>query len=343
MRWFAPFLYPFSIVYDVITTVRNRLYDTALKPVARFDVPVIGVGNLSVGGTGKTPMIEYLIRLFAGEFRVATLSRGYGRKTRGIRIASEKDNAATIGDEPLQFYRKFKDKAVVAVGEERALAIPYILHEHTDREVILLDDAFQHRRVQPSFQILLTDYNNLFTSDLLLPAGRLREARRGSARADAIVVTKCPPTISDDEMIRIESSIRRYSKKAVFFTKICYGNILPATAGAPYKFEKVVLVSGIADPSLLERYITTHYQLVRHYSFKDHHSYSVADLTNISGAAAEAGAVVVTTEKDLVKMDVEIFLKSSVPLFYLPIEIEFLKNGKEFDEMVLNAARSYAS
>ena len=144
-------------------------------------------------------------------------------------------------------------------------------------------------------------------------------------------------------MIRIESSIRRYSKKAVFFTKICYGNILPVTTGAPYKFEKVVLVSGIADPSLLEHYINSHYDLVTHFSFKDHHTYSLTDLTNICDAATQAGAVVVTTEKDVVKIDDSVFLKASVPLFYLPIEIEFLKNGKEFDEMVLNAARSYAS
>lgn len=342
MRWFAPLLYPFAILYDAITSVRNRLYDTGVKPAAKFDIPVIGVGNLSVGGTGKSPMIEYLIRLFWPQFKVATLSRGYGRKTRGFRIAGAGDNAFTLGDEPFQFHRKFKDKAVVAVGEDRAFAIPNILQGYPDRDVILLDDAFQHRRVQPCFQILLTDYNNLFVSDYLLPAGRLRESKRGAARADVVVVTKCPPHVSDDEMMDIERSIREYTKKAVFFTKICYGNILPVTPGSPYKFDKTILVSGIAHPGPLEEYVRLNHALVRHFAFSDHHVYSERDIKNICGAAASSGAVVVTTEKDVVKMHVDTFSRSSVALFYLPIEIEFLKNGKDFDEMVLNAVRTYA-
>lgn len=342
MKWYSPLLFPFSVVFDVITRVRNRLYDTGAKPIAKFDIPVIGVGNLSVGGTGKSPMIEYLIRLLSPEFKVATLSRGYGRKTRGIRIAKVGDNAATIGDEPLQFYSKFRDKAVVAVGEERALAIPYILQECPDRNVILMDDAFQHRRVQPSFQILLTDHNNLFVKDYLLPAGRLRESRIGAARANVIVVTKCPALLSDDEMIKIESSIRKYTKRAVFFTKICYGTALPVTPLAPYKVEKVILVSGLANPAPLEDYIRRHYQVIQHFAFADHHMYSQKDMNDICQVALKAGAVVLTTEKDVVKMDAEVFRSASVALLYMPIEIEFLKNGKDFDEMLLNAVRSYA-
>ncbi|HEY9487126.1 MAG TPA: tetraacyldisaccharide 4'-kinase, partial [Chryseosolibacter sp.] len=342
MRFLTPLLYPFSVIYDAITSILNRLYDTGARPSAKFDLPVIGVGNLSVGGTGKTPMIEYLIRLFADRYKVATLSRGYGRRTSGGRIAGEHDNAGTVGDEPYQFYRKFKDKVVVAVGEERVFAIPHILHQHPEVQIILLDDAFQHRRVQPSFQILLTDFNNLFVNDLLLPAGRLRESKRGAARADVIVVTKCPPNITDDRMLEIESAIRKYSKKAVFFSKICYGNILPASGVSPYKPENVILVSGIANHFPLEEYVRQNYQLVKHFAFADHHAYSKKDLQMICEAAAKAGAVVVTTEKDLVKMDLAVFRNSSITLQYLPIEIEFLKNGKEFDEMVLNVVRSYA-
>jgi tetraacyldisaccharide 4'-kinase len=342
MRWFAPLLFPFSILYDAITSVRNRLYDTGVKPVARFDVPVISVGNLSVGGTGKTPMIEYLIRLFSPEYKVATLSRGYGRKTRGIRIAEEADNPGTIGDEPFQFFRKFSGRAVVAVGEERALAIPYILHERPDTNLLLLDDAFQHRRVLPSFQILLTEYHNLFVSDYLLPAGRLRESKRGVARADVIVVTKCPATITDDDMISTESAIRKYARKPVFFTKICYGNVLPVTAASPYKFERIVLVSGIANPSPLKEYLKRNYEVVKHFDFADHHAYSTRDHQDICEATAQSSAVVVTTEKDVVKMDPEVFRRAGISLYYLPIEVEFVKNGKEFDEMVLNAARTHA-
>jgi tetraacyldisaccharide 4'-kinase len=342
MSILTPLLFPFAVLYDAVTTIRNRLYETGVRPSARFEIPVVGVGNLSVGGTGKTPMIEYLIRLFGDEYRVATLSRGYGRKTRGMRIATPRDNAETIGDEPFQFYRKFKDKVAVAVGEERAFAIPYILSEHPDINLILLDDAFQHRRVKPGFQILLTDYNNLFVDDFLLPAGRLRESKRGAARADAIVVTKCPPAIGDDEMISIESSIRRYSSRAVFFSRIGYGHLLPVTEVAPYKPEKVILVSGIANTVPLEAYIARNYELVRHFSFADHHRYSKADIDAICEAAATTGAVVVTTEKDMVKMNTETFRSASVYLHYLPIEIEFLKDGKEFDELVINAVRTYA-
>lgn len=335
-------LFPFAIAYDAVTSIRNRLYDTGAKPGATFDMAVISVGNLSAGGTGKTPMIEYLIGLLAGEAHIATLSRGYGRSTKGIRIAADTDDASTIGDEPFQFYRKFKDRVVVAVGEERAYAIPHILDRHPDISVILLDDAFQHRRVRPSFQILLTDYNHLFVNDYLLPAGRLRESRRGAARADVIVVTKCPPNVADDKMIAISSAIRKYSDKAVFFTAIGYGELKPAGKVSPYKPRNVVLVSGIADPVPLEKYIRKNYNLTRHFAFADHHTYTENDVRRICDVASKAKAVVVTTEKDLVKLDAESFSNAGVPLFFLPIEIHFLKNGKEFDEMVLNTARQHA-
>ena len=342
MRILTPLLFPFAVLYDAITSIRNRLYETGVRPSAKFEVPIVGVGNLSVGGTGKTPMIEYLIRLFGDDYRIATLSRGYGRKSSGIRIAGEHDTAETIGDEPFQFFRKFKDKVVVAVGEERAIAVPYILDQHPGVNLILLDDAFQHRGVQPAFQVLLTDYQNLFVNDFLLPAGRLRESRRGASRADVIVVTKCPASITDDEMITIESAIRRYSRKAVLFSRICYGHILPVNDVAPYKPEKIILVSGIANPAPLESYLRRNYNLVKHFSFADHHAYSKHDIRNICDTAVEMGAAVVTTEKDMVKMNPQTFHDASVYLHYLPIEIEFLKNGKEFDEMVLNAVRTYA-
>ncbi len=343
MSFFRPLLYPFALLFDVVTSVRNRLYDTGVQRSARFDVPVIGVGNLSVGGTGKTPMIEYLIRLISPEVEVATLSRGYKRKTRGIRIAGDQDNASTIGDEPFQFYRKFGKKVVVAVGEERVMAIPYILHEHPETRVILLDDAFQHRRVRPAFQVLLTDYHNPFTKDYLLPAGRLRESRRGARRADVVVVTKCPRHITDDEMMQVERGIRRYTSKAIFFTSISYRNPVPVTDDAPYRPEKIIVVTGIANPVPLLEHLRQGYEVVRHFSFADHHAFSEAELRTICDEAVRSSAVVVTTEKDLVRMDTVVFSKTAVSLYYLPIEIEFLKSGKEFDEMALNAIRSYAS
>ncbi len=341
MKVLTPLLLPFAMVYDAVASIRNRLYDAGIKPSVKFDVPVISVGNLSVGGTGKTPMIEYLIRLLGTGYHIATLSRGYGRKSKGFRIAGANDDALTIGDEPYQFYRKFKDKVVVSVGEERVWAIPQILDEHPDTNLILLDDAFQHRKVRPGFQILLTDYHNLFFNDYVLPAGRLRESKKGADRANVIVVTKCPAHITDDQMIAIESSIRKYTKKPVFFTGICYRNILPLTDSSPYKPEKLILVSGIANPKPLKEYLANNFDLVQHFSFPDHHPYSATDIETISQAAAGAGAAVITTEKDMVRMERHMFSSSGVPLYYLPIETEFLKNGKEFDEMVLNAVRSY--
>ncbi len=341
MKVLTPLLFPFSILFDAVTSARNRLYDLGIKPSAKFDVPLISVGNLSVGGTGKTPMIEYLIRLMSGEYTLATLSRGYGRKTKGVHIVDDLDDASTVGDEPLQFYRKYKGKAVVAVGEERAFAIPYILQQHPGINLILLDDAYQHRRVKPSFQILLTDYHNLFVDDYLLPAGRLRESRTGASRADVVIVTKCPANVSDDEMMAIESTIRRYNHKAVFFTKISYGNILPATGESVYKPERIILVTGIANPKPLKEYLEKNYNLVKHFSFHDHYDYSQNDLQNICEAARREKAVVVTTEKDIVKMDIKQFDSGSVSLNYLPIEIQFLKNGKDFDEMVLNVSTKH--
>lgn len=342
MAFLKILLFPFAILYDAVTSIRNRLFDAGVKPSASFDFAVIGIGNLSAGGTGKTPMIEYLVRLLSDHANVATLSRGYGRRTKGVRIAGTTDNPTTIGDEPYQFFSKFSDTAVIAVGEERAFAIPHIIDQYPEINVVLLDDAFQHRQVRPSFQILLTDYHHLFVNDHLLPAGRLREARRGAKRADVVVVTKCPPNTSDDKMIAISSAIRRYSDKPIFFTTIGYGDLKPVTPDAPYKPQQVILVSGIADASPLERYVNSNYQLVRHFNFGDHHAYSPNDLRRISDAALIAQAVVVTTEKDVWKLDPESFRRSGVALFFLPIEIRFLKNGKEFDEMVLNAARKYA-
>jgi tetraacyldisaccharide 4'-kinase len=341
MKVLTPLLFPFSVLYDVATSIRNRLYDMGIRPSAKFEVPVIGVGNLSVGGTGKTPMVEYLIRLLSGEYHIATLSRGYGRKTKGIRIASETDHALTIGDEPLQFYRKFAGKAIVAVGEERAFAIPHILQEFPETNVILLDDAFQHRAVKADFQILLTDYNNLFVYDYLLPAGRLRESKTGAARADVIVVTKCPSNITEEQMITVESSIKKYNKKAVFFTKIGYGDLLPASDEVASKPEKIILVSGIANSAPLQAYLRRNFDLMQHFSYPDHHVYTEKELQQICNAAAISGAAVLTTEKDFVKMDRDLFRSVSVSLFYLPIEVEFLKNRKEFDELVRNVLISY--
>lgn len=343
MRPAAIILFPFAVLYDLMTSVRNKMFDLELKPSASFDVPVISVGNLNVGGTGKTPMIEHLARTLIPNFKIATLSRGYMRKTRGFRIAGPTDNASTLGDEPYQLYNKFNGKLNVTVGEERAMAIPQIIHEIPEVNVVLLDDAFQHRQVKPSFQVLLTDYSKPFYNDLLLPAGRLRESKKGAVRADVVVVTKCPHDLSDDRMIEVQQKIKTYTSKPVFFAGIRYGEAEAFVNGHSVAFkEKVVLVSGLADANRFEEYCSKQFGVVKHFDFNDHHNYQEGELKEVNEVARKHGAVVITTEKDAVKINTERFklITSEISWFYLPIEMEFLKNGKDFDEMILNAARN---
>jgi tetraacyldisaccharide 4'-kinase len=332
-------LFPFSWLYYLITQIRNRLYDRGLKPSVKFELPVICVGNLTVGGTGKTPMIEHLIRLLQNKYKVATLSRGYGRATKGIRIAGPSENASTIGDEPFQFYTKFGNHITVAVGEERALAIPTILQECSDTQIILLDDGFQHRKVSPGFSVLLTDYHRPFYNDFLLPSGRLRESRWCAARADVIVVTKCPVQMSEDKMIEIERSIRHYAQKPVFFTNIRYGNPTAFNNSPALPTKHIVLVTGIGNPKPLETYAKENYTFIKHLAFNDHHTYTEGDIqTLINLKDTHPQVSFLTTEKDKVKLDTPQFQRmlNGLPLFYIPIEIDFIKAGKDFDEIVLN-------
>lgn len=339
-------LLPFAMLYDVVMNIRNWLYDMKLKPSASFDIPVIGVGNLAVGGTGKTPMAEYLIRLLTPDYKVVTLSRGYGRKTKGFRIAQAQDNAATLGDEPFQLYKKFSPATNVTVGEERALAIPTILQELDNTEVIVMDDAFQHRRVTPGLSILLTAYHRPFFNDHVLPYGRLREGPEGANRADVIVVTKCPGQLEEEEMMSIEHAIRKYTLKPIFFSKIRYGE--PVSYGKPQsKFSsQVILLSAIANPHVLEEYVRKYFLVVRHFSFRDHYDFSAGDLHQAEALLSkypDGLACILTTEKDKVKLE-RAELKpyiSRLPIFYLPIETEFLRNGKEFDALVATFINSF--
>lgn len=338
-------LFPFALLYDAITALRNTLYDRQYKPSTRFDIPVISVGNLAVGGTGKTPMVEHLVRLLSPEFKLSTLSRGYGRRTSGFRLAGSEDTAATLGDEPFQIYKKFQSQIQVAVGEDRAYGIPMILQEHEDVNAIILDDAYQHRSVSPGFSILLTEYSNPFYNDYIMPVGRLREAKRGANRADVVVVTKCPSHISEDEMMNVENHIHNYTSKPVFFSKIRYGE--PIAFGNSSTFsKKVILVSAIANAHILEEYVSKTYSLVKHFSFRDHYAFAHKDLQEIESLVKqypEGEVSILTTEKDMVKLQRdELRTKiSQQPFFYLPIETEFIRNGKDFDTLVLSFVRSF--
>jgi len=335
-------LYPFAAIFRIATGIRNHLYSIGHKKSFQFEVPVINVGNLNIGGSGKTPAIEYLIRLLQKRHHIATLSRGYGRRTRGLRFAQESDNAVTLGDEPYQFYRNFKDRIKVVVGEDRAFAIPNILHEFPDTSVVLLDDAYQHRRVNPHFNILLTDYEKPFYSDHLLPMGRLRESRKEAARADVVIITKCTDKLNGEIQDQMSREVMSYAgKKPVFFSSILYGYPRPFQASSDSITKKVVLVSGIAKPEPLEEYVKSEFDLVKHFKFRDHHLYSAKDVAHLVNFAKDQGEQVslLTTEKDMVRLLDSKFtdLLKKLNCFYLPIEMKFIQNGAEFDRLVIDA------
>jgi tetraacyldisaccharide 4'-kinase len=345
MSVFKFLLLPLAILYDVITSIRNRLYDMKVKASASFNIPVISVGNLVMGGSGKTPMVEHLIRILHSQYKITTLSRGYGRTTKGFRIAGPSDSAATIGDEPLQIFRKFSDHVHVVVGEDRALAIPHLLQEFEDTQVVIMDDAFQHRRVIPGFSILLSEYGRPFYEDHVLPIGRLREGPEGAARADMIVITKCPPHLDDEEMMRMEKRVREYSSKPVFFSKIRYTDPVAFGDQNGKVTTSVVLLSAIANSYIFEADIQKSYLIKKHFAFRDHHEYSLNDLKTVQDFLdrQEEKVCVITTEKDKVKLEKE-ELKSYIsrwPIFYMPIETEFIRNGKDFDMLVMSFLNSF--
>lgn len=334
-------LFPFAGLYHLGTAFRNHLFNIHYFRSFNFNIPTINVGNLTVGGTGKTPHIEYLVRLLKDRYKVATLSRGYGRKTRGIIIADKQANPEQIGDEPMQFHSKFSDSITVAVGEERALAIPTIIYEKPETDVILLDDAFQHRAVSPDLNILLSDYNRPFYEDFILPAGRLRESRNGAARADVVIVTKCPDDLTKSTSLGIENKIRKYTKPncPIFFTRVKYQNPLPVFDDFKGTISKnIILFTGIASSAIIKDRIRTEGTLLYSFDYGDHHNYEEKDILEILNyyKGHKSNCCLLTTEKDMVKIKNERFkdLLKNVPVFYLPIEISFLFNQEKFDSIV---------
>ncbi len=329
LRSFRYLLFPFSLIYGAAVWMRNRLFDKTILKSSGFNFPIICVGNLAAGGTGKTPMTEYLLRLLKKDFKTATLSRGYKRKTTGFAIANEQTTALEIGDEPMQFHQKFPD-VVVAVGEERLVAIPQLLHERPETEVIILDDAFQHRQVQAGLNILLTDYSDLYTRDLMLPAGNLRDARSSSARADIIVVTKCPAAITKEEKRKIIDEIDPTDQQQVFFTTIVYGKPYHLFGRQELELAQdfaVLLVCGIANPAPLKTYLTdtVHtYDLLR---YADHHIFHTNDLRDIKQQFEKLKAgkkIVLTTEKDAVRLEKFVAELRDFPIYVIPVEHAFL-------------------
>lgn len=329
LKSFRYLLLPISFLYGAVIWFRNWLYDKNILKSSSFNFPIICVGNLAVGGTGKTPMTELLVSFLSGQYRTATLSRGYKRKTKGFAVADNNTTAIDIGDEPMQFHQKFP-QLTVAVGEERLVAIPQLLHQVPDTEVIILDDAFQHRPVKAGYNIVLTDYKNLYTRDFILPAGDLRDVRSSMKRADCIVVTKCKSGLSEAERASIIEEIQPLEKQKVFFTEIIYDlpyHLFTKEKGNLDPSAEILLICGIANPKPLKEFLANHvhsYDMIR---YADHHIFSSEDLKDIKKQFAKLtspGKIILTTEKDATRLQKFASDLTDYPIYVLPIQHRLL-------------------
>lgn len=350
MKAFRLLLLPFSLLYAIIIFLRNLFYDSGILPSTRFDIPIISLGNLAFGGTGKTPHIEYLIRLLSPEIKTAVLSRGYRRKTTGYIFADDTATAASMGDEPFQIYNKHKHETAVAVSENRVLGIPNLLFDAQETQVVLLDDAFQHRAVKPGLNILLSDYSRMFTNDFIAPMGNLREYRNAYKRADGIVVTKCPEQLSQTKAKEIENSIKPYPHQKVYFSFQTYGELIPVFEnGITYDASNelgVLLFAGIAHISSLDEHIKSRFKEVETIHFNDHQSYGDDELKRIMYGyehLKSSKKIIITTEKDAVKLlspELKVKLQDLL-IFFQPLKTEFFTWCKsDFDTMVKDYVQS---
>lgn len=313
---YRKFLYPFSILYDGVTSLRNYAYEKGWKKSSEYEIPIVSVGNLSVGGTGKSPMVEFLISFLKEDYQMAVLSRGYKRKTSGFLEVQIEATAAEVGDEPLQIKRKFPE-ITVAVCADRRKGIERL---RPQAELIVLDDAFQHRKVKPALSILLTPYDDLFLNDCVLPAGNLRESQRGYRRADIIVVTKCPDRVAYAKLQEIQFKMQLKEHQSIYFSKIGYQESLHGiseTLPLSYLKDKAfTLVTGIANPNPLVSYLKNHQFQFRHLKFSDHHHFSTSEIAQL-----KKEELIITTEKDFQRLSDRL---EKHALYYLPIQTVFL-------------------
>lgn len=337
-------LRPFGFIYGIITKIRNLMFDYGLIKSYSFSFPVISIGNISVGGTGKTPHTEYVIRLLKGNYKIAVLSRGYGRKTKGFYRYDKNATALTIGDEPFQLAKKFPS-IEIAVDEKRVHGIN-TLTKYENFDAVILDDAFQHRRVKPSLNILIVDYNRNILDDCMLPAGRLREWANNRKRADIIIVSKCPQNIKGVEMQVLAEELRTSAKQEIFFTAIRYGtpyclgkNDIALNLKELNKDDSVILLSGIASPKQMYNYISSYTDNIELLEYGDHHIYTQDEINILDKKLLNITSrrrYIITTEKDAARlkgMNLSEKIKSSV--YVLPIEIEFINSGTIFDSIIL--------
>ena len=328
MPWYAYLLAPAAFIFHGITSVRNILFDRGLIRSQKSPIPTLVVGNLSVGGTGKTPFVEFLVRKLRDEVGLGTLSRGYGRNTSGFLQVLAANSPDEVGDEPMQLYNQFKGEIPVFVGENRVAAAQKIEHLRPDLKLLILDDAFQHRKLIPDISIILTPYTSPFSKDYLLPSGRLRESRSGAKRADVVVVTKCPAALSQEEKNKLAEEIAPYLNPTadLFFSSLNYGKPYQVAGPKQTAIEAVIALAGLADDAAFLAHCKQQYAVIETFSFPDHYAYRPEDATQIMkvlGQEEGKNVVLLTTEKDAVKLKslaaTEIW--SKIPIFALPIQV----------------------
>lgn len=331
-------LSPITIWYGIGVWLRNLMFDLGILPQKTYKATTIAVGNLACGGTGKTPHVEYLLRLLSGDYHTAFVSRGYMRQTKGLVVNDGTHNPAQLGDEPAMVAAKFPGVSV-AVAEKRAVAIDHLMSQPDPPQLVLLDDAYQHRYVKPHLNILLTDYHNLYCNDYVLPFGNLREFRSSRRRANIIIVTKTPQTIGPIERRGILQSLKPFPHQKVFFSSIRYGDIVSLVSGEKANlsdFSQVLLLTGIANPTPMLRYVKKSCKVIP-MAFPDHHNFSDADIAKIVDkyqSLSGERSIILTTEKDAARLSCQQAL-AQLPVYVLPIEVEISSNENyDFDEVV---------
>ncbi|QHN66018.1 tetraacyldisaccharide 4'-kinase [Bergeyella cardium] len=339
-RWY---LYPFSLVYHLATATRNLAYSIGILKSTRFRTPIINVGNLSVGGSGKSPMVMYLADLLSQYYRTGVLSRGYGRQTKGYRITNYDSNYRQVGDEAMQLFERFKNRFVIGVCEDRVEGAKKMIPD-MDLKVLLLDDAYQHRAIKAGFNILMTDYNDPYFKDFLLPAGNLRESRVGAKRAQVIMVSKCPDNLTEEKKQYYISRIKPTQNQKVFFSSISYDEKVFGKDGLGKPTElpdnnlayyDILLITGIANPKPLLEHLSKFNKNFKHLKFKDHHNFTDADIKKIMDEYRKLGdyKLILTTEKDYVRLKTFDYLRGLI--FYWPINLSIDKK-EEFNQIIID-------
>lgn len=338
-------LLPISLVYAFVLLIRHKLYDWGIFKSKSYNIPNICVGNLNLGGTGKTPHIEYLIRLLSENYKIAVLSRGYGRKTKGYIVADDKQTHNDIGDEPLQYHKKFNN-ITVAVDEDRCEGVEKLLQEENPPQIILLDDAYQHRKIKPGLNILLTDYYNLYSNNNLIPTGILRDIKSAAKRAEIIVVTKSPNVLSPYNKRDIENSLKPRPHQKIFYSYIEYQDFKPFNKISQEininESKTILIFCGIANIYPLEDYLKRKYNFISKVQFSDHHNFTEKDIDMVIekfNSIIGKNKVIVTTEKDAMRLIHSPFISKfdEIPVFTIPIKVKFHNEENEnFDDMIWN-------